>query len=606
MKGEINSDTIPEALTESEQWVCWQYDERDGNKPAKVPIQPDSRAHANVSDPETWSPFGVAEAVGTAKNLEEIGGIGFVFSEDDPFVGIDLDDCVEDGELADWAQDIVDHVDSYTEFSPSGTGVHIILRGNLPDGGIRDGDIEMYDTKRFFTVTGHHLQETPTHIKSRQDQLQTIDPALISTSSSQEVDGGTNDADDCSDDGALQKKGSAKRSSNNNPNPDALDQVRGIITEEFEPRTWDITEAALAAHATLMLDTNQNTGLVIVGNTGAGKTTALKFFEGESRTVRSDDVTPASFVSADASLSEEELEENDLLPRIQHKTLVCRDMATWFSGDRETVDEKMSVMAPLMDGDGYARDTGSHGRRGYTDGDYRFNFIGASTPLQKRAWKAMGHTGNRFVFHEKRGNTTVDEIVDDIFEGSDYGEKVERCRTAVQSLLENKWQTHEGYKGIQWDGQASPEIKQIFGYLTKLVVHARAPIVDGTPTQEGGHRIATTLRDLARGRAILAGRTQLQPRDAQVCARVALSTMPKDRRPVVRALLNPANAGTLTADEVELQANVSRPTAHNRMDELDTLGLAKCTRAEDDGREPKIVECRSDFEWPDTLTFPEF
>ena len=86
-----------------------------------------------------------------------------MFTEDDPYVGIDLDGCRDPitGKMMEGAQKIIDNLDSYTEVSPSGTGVKIICRGTKPGKKCRKGDIEMYEHGRFFTVTGNHLAGTP-------------------------------------------------------------------------------------------------------------------------------------------------------------------------------------------------------------------------------------------------------------------------------------------------------------------------------------------------------------------------------------------------------------------------------------------------------------
>ncbi|WP_318571278.1 hypothetical protein [Salinigranum marinum] len=86
---------------------------------------------------------------------------------------MDLDDCRDSttGELTSWAQDIVDRLDSYSEVSPSGRGVHVIVEGELPPGRNRRGDVEMYDEARFFTVTTDHIEGTPTSVQRRQDAL---------------------------------------------------------------------------------------------------------------------------------------------------------------------------------------------------------------------------------------------------------------------------------------------------------------------------------------------------------------------------------------------------------------------------------------------------
>ncbi|ELZ27030.1 hypothetical protein C474_16809 [Halogeometricum pallidum JCM 14848] len=103
-------------------------------------------------------------------------GLGFVFTDDDPFVGVDLDDCrdVETGNGDLWAVSIVDRLDSYTEVSPSGTGYHVIIEGTLPDGGNRTGDLELYESARFFTMTGDQIAETADDVYERADALTQI------------------------------------------------------------------------------------------------------------------------------------------------------------------------------------------------------------------------------------------------------------------------------------------------------------------------------------------------------------------------------------------------------------------------------------------------
>ena len=128
---------------------------------------------ASSTDPETW---GSLETALEYTETEHADGVGFVFTDDDPIVGVDLDDCrdPETGDVDDAALDIIERLDSYTEVSPSGTGYHVLITGELPDGRNRRGSIELYDTARFFTVTGDHVERTPTHVTRRQDALTAI------------------------------------------------------------------------------------------------------------------------------------------------------------------------------------------------------------------------------------------------------------------------------------------------------------------------------------------------------------------------------------------------------------------------------------------------
>ena len=167
-----NQEIIPEEWREREQWVCWREEDRDG-KPTKIPVTPGTGAFASSTDSETWASF---ETALEYAETEYADGIGFVFTDDDPIVGVDLDDCrdPETDDVDDAALDIIERLDSYTEVSPSGTGYHVLIKGELPEGRNRRGSIELYDTARFFTVTGDHVERTPIRVARRQDALAAI------------------------------------------------------------------------------------------------------------------------------------------------------------------------------------------------------------------------------------------------------------------------------------------------------------------------------------------------------------------------------------------------------------------------------------------------
>ena len=164
--------TETQNIRDLRQWLCWRIEERDG-KPTKVPYSPLTGEKASTTDPQTWASY--PEAV-EAYREHGYGGIGFAFGEDDPFCGVDLDGCLnpEAGEIEGWAQEIMEELDSYTEISPSGKGVHVLLRATLPEGRNRKGRFEAYDRGRYFTVTGKHLAGSPQTIESRQEELRAV------------------------------------------------------------------------------------------------------------------------------------------------------------------------------------------------------------------------------------------------------------------------------------------------------------------------------------------------------------------------------------------------------------------------------------------------
>ena len=160
----VRPEAIPAELRALQQWVLWRYDWKEGRdgKPgrwAKVLYRAAiPRVPAKSDDPETWSTF--ADTWEAYEAGQTWSGIGFVFAPGDGLAGVDLDDCVDEGgALKPWAREIVDRLGGYAEVSPSGTGVKVFCRGAVPEGRGRrkpfeDGEVEVYDRGRYFTVTG--------------------------------------------------------------------------------------------------------------------------------------------------------------------------------------------------------------------------------------------------------------------------------------------------------------------------------------------------------------------------------------------------------------------------------------------------------------------
>lgn len=147
---------IPYELKELDRWCCFRLMQRNG-KMTKMPINPMNGEFARSNDGSTWADFDTALAASS-----QYDGIGFFFQE--PYIGIDIDDV--GGEIEDYRNDrhednivseFVDLIGSYSEVSPSGNGIHIILKGELPPQGRRKGNVEVYTSGRFFTMTGNSI-----------------------------------------------------------------------------------------------------------------------------------------------------------------------------------------------------------------------------------------------------------------------------------------------------------------------------------------------------------------------------------------------------------------------------------------------------------------
>lgn len=187
-------DNIPQELKDCPNWVNWRLVPReDRAKPTKPPNQPDGRL-AKIDDSSTWNTFSeVAEAA------PRFDGMGFVLTKDDPYVGLDFDNCrcpAFDGlddefkkEIASGLNmvlpEIAEHIrriNSYAEVSPSGKGIRVFLKGTLPVDGKRKGPIEAYQSGRYVTVTGHALEGFPLTIEHRQAELDAFFQDVFGTS----------------------------------------------------------------------------------------------------------------------------------------------------------------------------------------------------------------------------------------------------------------------------------------------------------------------------------------------------------------------------------------------------------------------------------------
>jgi len=158
-------DAIPLELRSIPRWIVWDYCDygEAGKKPRKVPLREGRDVGADYTDPAVWRSF---EAVTEEARRRGGLGIGFVFSEDDDLVGVDLDDAISGGELKPWAKEIFGRLETWAEKSPSGSGVHFVGRGDRVVGKTRaviseTEGVERYSQARWFTFSGDVIRAAP-------------------------------------------------------------------------------------------------------------------------------------------------------------------------------------------------------------------------------------------------------------------------------------------------------------------------------------------------------------------------------------------------------------------------------------------------------------
>ena len=151
--------SVPSELKALRQWVMWKAEVRNG-KPTKIPKQVTGE-NAKTDTPATWTDY---QAVCEAPRTGRFDGIGFVFTKEDKYTGIDLDDCIIEEVVQPWAKEIIGKFQSsaYMEVSPRKHGIKMWTRAKLPTEakhkvyllGNTGAAIEAYDSMRYFTVTG--------------------------------------------------------------------------------------------------------------------------------------------------------------------------------------------------------------------------------------------------------------------------------------------------------------------------------------------------------------------------------------------------------------------------------------------------------------------
>lgn len=169
----FNKAAVPIELRKLYQWVCWKYDEAINAKTGKrnkIPINAKTLGNAGVGWPNTWSTLNYC--IERLNTNPELSGVGLVLTTNDPYVAIDLDSCYFDGRISEDAQAVVDLMHGYTEVSPSGKGLRILVKGEVQKNH-KTAKIEIYTQQRWVTITGKAIS-TIAKIPDRQNELNSL------------------------------------------------------------------------------------------------------------------------------------------------------------------------------------------------------------------------------------------------------------------------------------------------------------------------------------------------------------------------------------------------------------------------------------------------
>lgn len=392
-----------------------------------------------------------------------------------------------------------------------------------------------------------------------------------------------------------------------------LGRLRAVTERNF-PQVWPSVEFVLAVSRILYVkDITLPFMGIILGKPSSSKTLAIECFRGSPHTFYTDAFTPRAFVSHNSGMTEEQLREIDLLPKIRDSIFLTPELAPVFTAKEEEITSLFGMITRILDGHGYESDTGAQGHRGYT-GDYMFVWVGAVVEVPRKIFKILGTLGPKLYFFrlttaEKSEDAYEQEMQDDNFAERrdevkavlvDYLEFFLGCPAMVESGRLSK---------IVWQkAQESREIRMIIVRLAKLLARLRGTIPTwdtgdsggaqyayALPTIEDPSRAMTQLRNLARGHALSKGRNHVAKEDLSILVNIALSTAPVERVAIFNLLL--ANSGKLKTSDIIRGLNTTHPTAQRTMVELSALGLVEMKKEEEKSNSEYQVTLKDEFSW---------
>ena len=397
------------------------------------------------------------------------------------------------------------------------------------------------------------------------------------------------------------------------------------VVECYFPNLWNCLEFQLAIKNILHIHKcNLPFAGIILGPPSSMKTVGIELFRKIENVFYSDNFSPKSFVSHSTSVKKEELCNVDLLPKIKDKLFLTPELSPIFAKKDEDLTELLGILIRILDGKGYESDSGTQGHRGYS-GEFMFTWVGAAVEISRKVHRLLSSLGPKLYFYripktEKSENELLGQI-----KGIQFNEKFLRVQDKLQEYLNwfqrypnkvfpeaeintNDTITENVFLKIQWDESKDEENAiRIIIRLAKLLSRLRGILqtwetneTQGTeyayslPIIEEPDRAITQLRNLARGHALIYGRSYITIDDIPLIIRVVLSTASIERVKVLDLLLNAG--GKLSTSQITNSLNVSNPTAKRTMAEFKGLGLVNMAEGDYENSE-KLVHLKSEFSW---------
>jgi hypothetical protein len=329
---------------------------------------------------------------------------------------------------------------------------------------------------------------------------------------------------------------------------------------------------------------------IILGRPASCKTQIISLLKKWPNSYYTDNFTARAFVSHSTSVSKEELEKIDMLPRLKNKTFLTPELSPMFTAKVEDLIQVLGIITRIADGQGFLSDSGAHGHRGY-DEPIMFVWIGAAVDIPYNVYKVLGNLGAKlYFFRLSYRNRTMPDLVKQM--GQDFNVKFDNIQSALFDYL--KWfeigpdlayDESSRLSKMKWNWeQDNEQAKEWIADLAILLAHFRcvaktwhtedsegSDYAYSVSQSEDPSRAATLLMNLAKGHALSTGRNYVTMEDVPIAAKTVLSTAQIERVGLFRLLIS--NGGNLNTTMIEKGLNVSKPTALRTMAEFKAIGL---------------------------------
>lgn len=402
------------------------------------------------------------------------------------------------------------------------------------------------------------------------------------------------------------------------------------VTKRHYPEAWPILEFCLSIKTILNI---QNFTLpfmgIILAAPASMKTTIIQLFRKYLHSFYTDSFTPGSLISHNSTLTEEQLQKVDMIPKMKDKLFLAPELAPLFTTKEDDLQKVLGSLTRLLDGHGLENDSGVHGHRRY--GDTMFVGIGAAVEIPPKVWKLLGTLGHKVYFVRPELKEKSVKTLKDIAKKNDFRDKFKEIEDVLldylkifEAALETEGRvindSKSGLVKIRWNEEVEEEQDKSIGYIAeiaRLLAHLRGTLnvrqsfnlTTGRepnsilepeyyldePIREDASRAVISLRNLAIGHAISQGRDSINLQDIPIVVKVALSTTTAPRAKVFDLLIK--NSRELNTSDITSHLKMSNPTARRILEELHFLDIVDITSVADFANSEVKITLKQEYQW---------